>query len=697
MSNKVTLGGDRLGSGNKQQLELHSYYRSTHNLSQQFKSSLAPGILYPFCTMVGLNGDTFDIDMDSLIRTLPTKGPLFGSFKFQCDWFSIPMRLYQGVLHNNPVGIGMQMSKVLFPTLRIEHNADGEVQVYGSDKYTQQINTTSLLKYLGMSGLAVPTANSTSKTVYREINAIPALGYYDIFKNYYANKQEQKAYVIVPDAVTEFNGEIQSISYTSMQGTMRMKADEWSNLKSLTDEPACHINIIIKNAKPENIYLNIKSNASTTPEEEYGEVLSQLADDQEAYVNQINENQIQVILDAKKIATEGQWTGSFYKFSLTIDNDTYETAKYTADIKLQEFDLDNIDKMRNELLAITELNQNLEIGSYERTTQDLEYYPYKALIETTATGISYNAFTENGLVVKTYQSDLFNNWIQTDWIEGENGIAALSAVAIQDGKFEIDALNLAQKVYDMLNRIAVSGGTWDDWQEAVYDEKAIRRAETPIYHGSMSSEVLFDEVVSTAETEVQGDYQALGSIGGRGKEVNKEGGHITIDVKEPCFIMGICSLTPRICYTQGNEWYLTELRSIDDLHKPALDGIGFQDLMVEQMAWWDVHQRNTSDIHGRNTKNTAGKVPAWINYMTAYDKAFGDFANAEGKSFMVLSRNYTWDETDDSVADVTTYIDPAKYNYAFAYTDLAAQNFWCHIYSKIIARRKMSAKQIPNL
>ena len=148
---------------------------------------------------------------------------------------------------------------------------------------------------------------------------------------------------------------------------------------------------------------------------------------------------------------------------------------------------------------------------------------------------------------------------------------------------------------------------------------------------------------------------------------------------------------------QGNEWYLTELRSIDDLHKPALDGIGFQDLMVEQMAWWDVHQRNTSEIHGRNTKNTAGKVPAWINYMTAYDKAFGDFANAEGKSFMVLSRNYTWDETDDSVADVTTYIDPAKYNYAFAYTDLAAQNFWCHIYSKIIARRKMSAKQIPNL
>ena len=36
----------------------------------------------------------------------------------------------------------------------------------------------------------------------RKFNATPLLGYWDIFKNYYANKQETNAYVISPDIVT---------------------------------------------------------------------------------------------------------------------------------------------------------------------------------------------------------------------------------------------------------------------------------------------------------------------------------------------------------------------------------------------------------------------------------------------------------------------------------------------------------------
>ena len=52
---------------------------------------------------------------------------------------------------------------------------------------------------------------------------------------------------------------------------------------------------------------------------------------------------------------------------------------------------------------------------------------------------------------------------------------------------------------------------------------------------------------------------------------------------------------------------------------------------------------------------------------------------------------------DGSVADVTTYIDPQKFNYAFAYTKLNAQNFWTFIGMRIHARRKMSNTQIPNV
>ena len=176
-----------------------------------------------------------------------------------------------------------------------------------------------------------------------------------------------------------------------------------------------------------------------------------------------------------------------------------------------------------------------------------------------------------------FRSDLFNNWINTEWIDGDNGISAITAINVVDSKFTIDELNIHKKVYDMLNRIAVSGGSYEDWQEAVFGEDALRRAESPIYMGGASAEIVFEEIVSTAdsETELAGE-QPLGTLAGKGTLSGYKGGSITIKVKEPSIIMGIASITPRIDYNQGNKWFLTELDNMNDLHKPALDGIGFQ-------------------------------------------------------------------------------------------------------------------------
>ena len=63
-----------------------------------------------------------------------------------------------------------------------------------------------------------------------------------------------------------------------------------------------------------------------------------------------------------------------------------------------------------------------------------------------------------GMLLKTYDSDIFNNWVKTDWIDGAGGITEITSIdiAANDGKLTMDALNLQQKVYNMLNRIAVS-------------------------------------------------------------------------------------------------------------------------------------------------------------------------------------------------------------------------------------------------
>lgn len=685
---EVTLGGDRLGSGNKQKQEMHEYNRASFNQEQDFKSSMAPGILYPFLCIPMTNGDSMDIDLDAFVRTLPTKGPLFGSFKLQADIFSVPMRLYNGVLHNNPNDIGLKMAQVYTPKLELHYDARAK-RVKGTTDLDWQVNPTSLLKYLGLSGIGYTTG-----TALRKINAIPALGYYDIFKNYYANKQEENAYVIEPGLLKETTVENYKLYFLTQDDepdNEELTPGTTFNITEGTHDFNLFTGILQENLPVENYsYFKIKFNNGNW------------INGQEA----VNEGFITPV--PQSVGSGIMFNININLTSITIDNNIPEAE---ADIVLTPFKLKNIDDMRYALLSKNEIGQEFIIGKEEddrdwneKSGSDGTGLPYSALIkgieDENQDLINQNSFIQNGLVVKTYQSDIYQNWINTDWIEGENGIAAISSVDVSEGSFTIDALNIAQKVYNMLNRVALSGGTYEDWQEAVYTQQAVRKAETPVYEGGMAAEVMFEEVISSAETKVDGDFQALGSLGGKGTMVGQRGGkNIHIKAREPIFVMGIVSLTPKICYTQGNEWYLTELDNYDNLHKPAFDQIGFQDLITEQLAWWDT--RITPDpithIPNRLIRHSAGKIVAWSNYMTAVDKAYGDFARPLGKGFMALSRNYEMDEETGRLKDCTTYIDPAKFNYAFAYTDLAAQNFWVQIHSKIITRRVMSAHQIPNL
>ena len=157
--------------------------------------------------------------------------------------------------------------------------------------------------------------------------------------------------------------------------------------------------------------------------------------------------------------------------------------------------------------------------------------------------------------------------------------------------------------------------------------------------------------------------------------------------------MGIVSITPRVDYSQGNEWDVW-LKTMNDFHKPELDGIGFQDLITDQMAAWDTKQTPLGDTV---TMKSAGKIPAWANYQTDVNKSYGRFADVNDQMFMTLNRRYEPNKTTKSIKDLTTYIDPSKFNYAFAQVDRSAMNFWVQIAVNITARRKMSARQIPNL
>lgn len=589
------------------------------------------------------------------------------------------------MLHNNALNIGLKMSDVKLPKIKVELS-DLDILIDNKTGRERQISESCVLSYLGQRGYAGYITNSIEKPLELKKNAVPLLAYYDIFKNYYANKQEEYFYTIAENTPLNFN----DVLYSSTKEAYGQKYQ------------------INKNG-----YIGINRNSkyyTSNKTVDEGLVLS--------VSNTINEKKIFVnyrlvdIIDTEtEEPSEQTWNVPRYGYidvqvfkikniGTKVVNALIEKTIDTKTKSLHKYKLNEIDEVREDLLGA---------GKNEWTTK--QGWPYiKELFERTwgITATPYissrddfpfpgvqgyaglnSSSIQAGLCVKTYQSDIFNNWVNTEWIDGPNGINAVTAIKIdpESQSFQLDTLNLAKKVYDMLNRIAVSGGTYQDWIETVYTNDYIERSETPIYEGGMSAELEFQEVISQSATQ----DEPLGTLAGRGKTTGQKGGHIVVKASEPSYLIGIISITPRVDYCQGND-FDTTLETLDDIHKPALDAIGFQDRMCETLDWRSVKY----DENGNKINGSIGKQPAWIDYMTNFNKTYGNFAIKDNEAYMVLNR---WFESNPKTqeGDYTSYIDPQKYNYIFADTDLNAMNFWVQLGVSIKARRMISAKIIPNL
>lgn len=652
MSIQKNIGKNTIGDNKKMEVDLRTYNRSTHNLSTIVRNTQSAGTLVPTMTLVMQKDDTFEINIESSVLTHPTTGPLYGSFKLENHLFFIPFRLYNSWLHNNRLGIGLNMSQIKLPQLVVDlkkiNDQPGEDNLQWS-----QVNPSCLLSYLGIKGYGGFSTSATTATASK--NAVKIFGYWDIFKNYYANKQEENAFFIGSNDPMEI--EINTNTVDNNDNIPQNIGTVQNNSKIVISDP-------LKIYNEYNVTFWVTQTIGHSPV-------------------QMNVNEI----------GSGVWANNQY--TITVLNAPsggswwIRMIQSTQQQALESFPLNEIDKIRDEILA-TPGNTTYQIGKGKSTDISLKNIFYKRGNNNKLKSTR----PQYGLLLKTYNSDLYQNWINTEWIEGANGINEISSVDVTDGKLSMDALNLAQKVYNMLNRIAVSGGTYRDWLETVYASgQYLERCETPTFEGGTSQEIVFQEVVSNSATE----NEPLGSLAGRGINVGKQkGGKIKIRATEPGYIMSITSITPRIDYSQGND-FDTDWKSIDDMHKPALDGIGYQDSVNTGRAWWD---DTFIDAASTLQKHAAGKTVAWIDYMTNVNKTYGNFAAGMSEAFMVLNRNYQMkigSAGNTLIDDLTTYIDPVKYNYIFADTSIDAMNFWVQIKYDITARRLMSAKQIPNL
>lgn len=152
-----------------------------HDLSHYMRTSMSVGTLVPIYVREMIAGDTLNLDLQSLVNTQALSSPLYGSFKLKIMAFFAGTSLYVPKLWRN--GSMQQTDGTLdanYPTFTFSYNSQ-------SPTSEQALNASSLLSYLGYGSGYVDGPNNRKAQ-----NAIPLLMYWDIFRHYFANRQEKR-------------------------------------------------------------------------------------------------------------------------------------------------------------------------------------------------------------------------------------------------------------------------------------------------------------------------------------------------------------------------------------------------------------------------------------------------------------------------------------------------------------------------
>lgn len=656
MSITKNLGGDRAGSGGKMDVELHAFSSSTHNVKKIVRTSQAVGTLVPIFSRLLLKGNKIEIDLNALLHTNPLEGPCFGEHELQIHAYSAPLSLYQGKMHMNLLNEGTNMENVKFPL--IEYKADKIDWTRNPDN--QQMSSSSIFAYLGDRGIGDTLMPDYTGELTRYRNACKFMMYHDVNANYYVNKQEKVGYIIhnkeIPETVTEIS--------TVIEG-------EDVIVPKYPAEPT------------QDIILTAVSEFTIFREDETPRTQ---ADEIEIYVLRVGDKwEWKKLTEVFEVIDDQGNSGLHVRipFNEFRGNDVWQWRYRVRDLNAEpilfEFPLENYNEMKMDVLSHVKENTPFVINADSIA-------PFGTSLGKTG-GEWVKKSAQEGLAVRTYKSDWFNNWLDTASIESIDERSRM--MVDEQGGITMNAFLLQEKLFKYLNRIQLAGNSVADWEEASWGIKTDRKAIMPIFEGAMHIRVNFDPVISQSN-DAEKPLGTLASTGGFDWK-SKKGGKISIRVDEHSYVMIIASLVPLPDYNQGNAWD-GDLLNYEDLHSPGKDKIGFQNLITDWMASWDTKIAE----NGTLTYFSAGKQSSWIQYQTNINETYGTFAE-ESEEWMVNVRKYEADAYNRRIRDLTTYIDPAKWNYPFAIKQRSAMNFKMQYLIDAQVRILMSANQIPGL
>lgn len=335
--------------------------------------------------------------------------------------------------------------------------------------------------------------------------------------------------------------------------------------------------------------------------------------------------------------------------------------------------------------------------------------------------LQYKYTFPRGLACRTYRNDYITSVLNSDRCS-----SAKQFVNVANNKVSITEITFANKLQNYLELSVAAGSRYKEWIRSQFGVTAHDDLMMPELLGSISTWLNFEDVVQTSSDAVS---QPLGSLAGKGSGVLSNNKTFDVYAEEHAVCMVMMSIVPQVDYYQGIPKCMLK-ETFDDIFKPALDNIGYQDLFEFEVSALNDHNSwlmETSDTPGTSAPVPAfkpnytgdqykadrataiGKQPAWLEYKTALNRVHGDFVDSlrywtnarqmftPAQYFRISEQAQNPTKKVDSAKHYSTYIDPSQWNNAFADTSLDSENFLVQIRFGAYRKSPMSKNLLRKL
>lgn len=633
--------------------------RSNFDWDNKVQTSADFGFIKPIFTTEVLANTGFTFDMRSAISTNPTVTPVLSRAKVQYTAWWIPARLYVPALRDG-VKVKAGETDYAFPTINFPYDqyqtywSQISIPSHDSPSYTDMrlgrgfpyIPGNSIFTSLGMWSpnfdpyTFVSKGGSASFGVFPEPkNAIPLLGYYDIFRNYFMNSQEDSAPIRL----------FSSYAYTTMDPPSGSSDNVYTANNHLSP-----VDIYVDRDSFDYFFKMVRQTGSQYPEQLqstlpsfYGsfDISRNLANlYQTLYVNEYDKN---YAFDIVSFAP-------FRTYLPSSPNGNIGADEYAVPIPIRHFGECRTTYLNDYFTAFLS-NENVE---YERSTARVQLGDDNT--------ITMEQIYSAQRVQNFIRRSVFRNSDFAEYIDVQYGVKPRT--------------DITKPMF--LGSIS----SWLTWNDVISTTQS----------GEASPDTSIDSNINL------GSRASLGfgmTVTGRYRP-KKERPFVRFETKEPGYFMVLQTIVPEVSYYRGFDPMYSK-RSLGSLYYPSFDKDGYQDAQFQYLV--ECPARDVPAVppgSGQNTYpnyltstnflnwNVAyAQQPAWFEYMAKYDRLDGDFADP------TIYMNWTFhrgdyrfngvedDEDDSTLPDFinyysTSYVQPELFNYIFANAQ-NVDNFQC--------------------